>query len=57
MPPPKQRRIPHEQRIFYYALLSGVPALIVAGSLLYVGDLVFSWSSSGSALLSHCENK
>jgi two-component system nitrogen regulation sensor histidine kinase NtrY len=38
MPPPKQRRIPHEQRIFYYALLSGVPALIVAGSLLYVGD-------------------
>ena len=38
MPSPKQRRIPHEQRIFYYALLSGVPALIVAGSLLYTGD-------------------
>jgi two-component system nitrogen regulation sensor histidine kinase NtrY len=38
MPPPKQRRIPHEQRVFYYALLSGVPALIVAGSLLYAGD-------------------
>src|SRR6195952_1067124 len=38
MPPPKQRRIPHEQRVFYYALLSGVPALVVAGSLLYAGD-------------------
>ena len=38
MPPPKQRRLPHEQRIFYYALLSGLPALIVAGTLLYNGD-------------------
>ncbi len=38
MAPPKQRRIPHEQRIFYYALLSAVPALIVAGTLLYTGD-------------------
>jgi two-component system, NtrC family, nitrogen regulation sensor histidine kinase NtrY len=31
-------RIPHEQRIFYYALLAGLPGLIVAGSLLYAGD-------------------
>ena len=38
MPPPKPRRIPHEQRIFYYALLAGLPGLIVAGSLLYAGD-------------------
>ena len=38
MAPPKQRRIPHEQRIFYYALLSAVPALIVACALLYAGD-------------------
>ncbi|HEY4249010.1 MAG TPA: ATP-binding protein [Lacunisphaera sp.] len=38
MAPPKQRRIPHEQRVFYYALLSAVPALIVAGTLLYLGD-------------------
>jgi len=38
VPTPKQRRLPHEQRIFYYALLSGLPALIVAGSLLYTGD-------------------
>jgi PAS domain S-box-containing protein len=38
MAPPKQRRIPHEQRVFYYALLSAVPALIVSGTLLYTGD-------------------
>ncbi len=38
MPPPKPRRIPHEQRIFYYALLAGLPGLIVTGSLLYAGD-------------------
>jgi len=38
VPHPKHRRLPHEQRIFYYALLSGLPALIVAGTLLYRGD-------------------
>jgi PAS domain S-box-containing protein len=38
MPTSKQRRIPHEQRIFYYALLAGLPGLIVSGSLLYAGD-------------------
>lgn len=38
MAPQKQRRIPHEQRVFYYALLSAVPALIVSGTLLYTGD-------------------
>jgi len=38
MPPPKQRRIPHEQRLFYYALFAGLPSLVVAGSLLYTGD-------------------
>ncbi len=38
MPPPKKSRTAHEQRIFYYALLSGLPALIVAGTLLWTGD-------------------
>jgi len=38
MPNSKQRRTPHEQRIFYFALLAGLPALVVAGSLLYAGD-------------------
>ena len=32
------RRIPHEQRIFYYALFAGLPGLIVASSLLFTGD-------------------
>lgn len=35
MPTPKQRRLPHEQRIFYYSLLAGLPALVVAGVLLW----------------------
>ena len=38
MATPKPSRIPHEQRIFYYALLSGLPALIAALTLLWVGD-------------------
>ena len=38
MAPPKQSRIPHEQRIFYYALLAGLPALITAVTLLWIGD-------------------
>jgi nitrogen fixation/metabolism regulation signal transduction histidine kinase len=45
-PPPKHRRIPHEQRVFYYALLSGVPALIVAGTLLYTGDFTLKVQST-----------
>ena len=38
MPPPKQRRLAHEQRVFYYALLAGLPALVVASVLLWRGD-------------------
>ncbi len=38
MPAPKRSRIPHEQRIFYYALFSGLPALIVAVVLLWRND-------------------
>lgn len=38
MPAPKQNRIPHEQRIFYYALLAGLPALVTALTLLWIGD-------------------
>lgn len=38
MAQPKPSRIPHEQRIFYYALLGGLPALITALTLLWVGD-------------------
>lgn len=38
MAPPKKNRLAHEQRIFYYVLLAGLPALIVAGSLLWAGD-------------------
>lgn len=37
MPPPRRSRIPHEQRIFYYALLAGLPAMITALTLLWVG--------------------
>jgi nitrogen fixation/metabolism regulation signal transduction histidine kinase len=38
MATPKPSRIAHEQRIFYYALLAGLPALITALTLLWVGD-------------------
>jgi len=38
MATPKRSRIPHEQRIFYYALLAGLPAMITALTLLWVGD-------------------
>ena len=38
MPVPKKNRLAHEQRIFYYALLAGLPGLVVAGSLLWTGD-------------------
>ena len=35
----KHRRVPHEQRIFYYALLAGLPAMIVAEALIWTGSL------------------
>ncbi|HEY4301122.1 MAG TPA: ATP-binding protein [Candidatus Didemnitutus sp.] len=38
MPAPKKRRIAHEQRVFYYTLLSGLPAVVVAMTLLLTGD-------------------
>ncbi len=38
MAKPSHRRLAHEQRVFYYVLLAGLPALIVAGSLLWAGD-------------------
>jgi nitrogen fixation/metabolism regulation signal transduction histidine kinase len=38
MPTPKKRRLAHEQRVFLYALMSGLPAVIVAGTLLMTGD-------------------
>jgi two-component system, NtrC family, nitrogen regulation sensor histidine kinase NtrY len=38
MPPPKQRRTAHEQRIFYYSLLSGFPAVVTALTLLVADD-------------------
>ena len=38
MPSPKPRRLAHEQRVFYYALLAGLPALVVASVLLWRGD-------------------
>ena len=38
MPAPRQSRLSHEQRIFYYALLSGLPAVIAALTMLWVGD-------------------
>lgn len=38
MPPPKQRHLAHEQRVFLYALLAGLPAVIATVWLLAVGD-------------------
>jgi len=38
MPSSKKRRLAHEQRVFLYALLAGLPAIVVAGSLLLTGD-------------------
>lgn len=38
MPSKKQRRLAHEQRVFLYALASGLPAVIVSLSLLLTGD-------------------
>jgi nitrogen fixation/metabolism regulation signal transduction histidine kinase len=62
MPASKQRRLAHEKRIFYYALLAGLPALIVASSLLWTGDftpkvqwtlslvMAFSWLGFAAAV-------
>ncbi|HVU17022.1 MAG TPA: ATP-binding protein [Candidatus Didemnitutus sp.] len=36
--PSRKRRIAHEQRVFFYTLLSGLPAVIVAMILLLTGD-------------------
>lgn len=38
MAPPRKRRIAHEQVVFYYTLLSGLPATIIATTLLLSGD-------------------
>jgi two-component system nitrogen regulation sensor histidine kinase NtrY len=38
MPPPKQRRIAHEQRVFYYTLLGGLPAVVTVMWILWDGD-------------------
>jgi len=40
MPKATQRRTAHEQRIFYYALLAGLPSLIIAVVLLWTDDYV-----------------
>ncbi len=38
MPPPRRSRIPHEQRVFYYALLSGLPAVASSIWMLWSND-------------------
>lgn len=38
MAPPKQRRTAHEQRVFYYALLSGLPAVASSIWMLWSND-------------------
>jgi len=38
MAAPKKRRIAHEQIVFYYTLLGGLPATVIALTLLLVGD-------------------
>ena len=38
MPAPKQRRTAHEQRVFYYALLSGLPAVVSTIWMLWSHD-------------------
>jgi nitrogen fixation/metabolism regulation signal transduction histidine kinase len=38
MPPPKHRRLSHDQTVLAYALLAGLPAMIVAGCFLWFGD-------------------
>lgn len=38
MAPPRKSRTPHEQRIFYYALLAGLPAVVVSMACLWGGN-------------------
>jgi len=38
MPAPKKRRLAHEQRVFFYALLAGFPAVLVSEIMLWTGD-------------------
>jgi two-component system, NtrC family, nitrogen regulation sensor histidine kinase NtrY len=38
MAPPRKRRIAHEKVVFYYTLLGGLPATIIATTLLLTGD-------------------
>ncbi len=38
MPSPRKPRLAHEQRIFFYALAAGLPAIVIASVLLYTGD-------------------
>jgi two-component system, NtrC family, nitrogen regulation sensor histidine kinase NtrY len=38
MAPPRKRRVAHEQVVFYYTLLGGLPATIIAFTLLLTGD-------------------
>ncbi|HVZ63286.1 MAG TPA: ATP-binding protein [Lacunisphaera sp.] len=38
MPAPKRSRVSHEQRIFYYSLLSGLPAILMLMWILWTGD-------------------
>ena len=38
MAPPKHRRLAHEKRVLYYALAGGLPAMVVALTMLWTGD-------------------
>jgi len=38
MPPPKQRRTAHEQRVFYYTLLGGLPAIATVMWIIWAGE-------------------
>ena len=37
MPPPRQRRLAHEQRVFYYTLLGGLPAVLIVLWIFWTG--------------------
>src|SRR3954469_18484720 len=38
MPPPRQRRLAHEQRVFYFTLLGGLPAVVTVLWILWAGE-------------------
>ena len=38
MAPPRKRRLAHETVVFYYTLLGGLPATVIAITLLLTGD-------------------